>query len=130
MDPHTLDTSGTTLVEVMIAVVVLVIGLVGLAQSSVHMVNQVNVSDVRTERVVARQAVIEQLKAMPFDSLVTEGADSASVGGFMVSWSITGVTVNSRLVQVIARGPGIEEGTVPLVTSNAVDTVAVRVVRP
>ena len=132
MDPQkvTGDARGFTLVEVMISLVILVGGLVALAQGSIQMVNQVNVSDVRMERIVARQAATERLKAMPFDSLAV-ATPTATVGDFTMTWAITGTTTNSRVLNVITSGPGLSVGSSPpQVSSTVVDTVEIRIVRP
>lgn len=132
MDPQNLtrDSRGFTLVEVMISLVILVGGLVALAQGSVQMVNQVNVSDVRMGRIVARQSATEQLKAMPFDSLAVT-TPTATVGDFTMTWAITGTTVNSRVLEVVTSGPGLDAGsTPPQVSATVVDTVEIRIVRP
>jgi len=132
MDPQkvTGDARGFTLVEVMISLVILVGGLVALAQGSIQMVNQVNVSDVRMERIVARQAATERLKAMPFDSLAV-ATPTATVGDFTMTWAITGTTTHSRVLNVITSGPGLSAGSSPpQVSSTVVDTVEIRIVRP
>jgi len=120
--------AGFTLVEMMIAVVILVMGLVAVAQGSVLMINQVNVSDVRTERIVARQTAIERLRAMPF---VSVAASNLTVGDFTMTWTVQSTATNSRLLQVITSGPGTQAGTSPpQVVATVVDTVQVRIVRP
>ena len=120
-------TTGFTLVEVMMAIVILLFGLVSLAQSSILMVNQVNVSDVRTERVVARYAAVEQLRAIPFNN-VTGG--TTTVGDFTMNWRVAGTTTNSRLIEMVTTGPGTQAGAGLHVTTGVVDTVTFRIVRP
>lgn len=120
--------AGFSLVEVMIALVILVFGLVSLAQASVLMVNQVNVSDVRTERVVARYTAVEQLRALPFNN-VTGG--TTTVGDFTMRWRVAGTTDNSRLIELVTSGPGTRAGTTPpVVTTGVVDTISFRIIRP
>ena len=120
--------AGFSLAEVMIALVILVFGLVALAQGSVLMVNQVNASDVRTERVIARTTAIEQLRAIPFDSVDT---DNMTVGEFTVAWRIASATTNSRLMQMVTTGPGIRRGSgTTQVAGNVADTVSFRILRP
>lgn len=132
MDPQkgAADSGGFTLIEVMISLVILISGLVALAQGSIQMVNQVNVSDVRSERVVARQAATEWLKAMHFDSLGV-AASTATVGDFTMNWTVTGTTTNSRVLEVVTTGPGLSPGSSPpQVSPTVVDTIEVRIVRP
>ena len=120
--------AGFSLVEVMIALIILVFGLVSLAQGSVLMVNQINVSDTRTERIAARNTAVERLRAMPFDSVK---AGSLTVGEYSMRWTIPSTTAHTRLVQLLTAGPGTARGTRSTqVMANVVDTVSFRVIRP
>jgi prepilin-type N-terminal cleavage/methylation domain-containing protein len=73
--------AGFTMIEVIIAITVLAVGVLGLAGTTAYIVRQVTLADVMTERTAALQTVIERVQAMPFDS-VSAGSDS--VGSFAV----------------------------------------------
>ena len=62
-------TSGFTLIEVMVAIVILAVGLMGLAGSTTYIVRQVLVSELRTERMLAVQSAIERIRAAADDTL-------------------------------------------------------------
>ena len=66
--------AGFTMVEVIIAIVVLAVGVLGMAGTTAYIVRQITLADVMTERAVALQSVIERLQATPFASVGT-GAD-------------------------------------------------------
>lgn len=94
---------GFTLIEVLVAVVVLSVGLLGLAGIMAFSVQRVTVADLDSQRAVALQTVLEELRSQPLDS-VKAGTDS--VGPFGVAWS---ATPGSRqvTVEVITEGPGL-----------------------
>jgi len=120
---------GFTIVEVIIAMVVLALGVLGLAGTTMLVVRQVTLAKVMTERSVALQGVLERLQVMSFDSVGT-GSDSA--GAFRMTWTSTGETSRSKLVQVITTGPGVKTATganFPMLGTGVADTFRFRVIR-
>ena len=63
------------MVEVIIAMLILTIGVLGLASTTGHIVRQISLGDLMTERSVAFQTIIDRLQSLPYDS-VGSGADS------------------------------------------------------
>jgi prepilin-type N-terminal cleavage/methylation domain-containing protein len=104
---------GFSMVEVIIAVVILSIGVLGLAGSTGHMVRQVTLADLQTERSVAFQMIVDRLQSLPYDS-VTAGSDS--VGVFALRWRVTPDGPQSKMVRIFTLGPGI--GGTTSVTNN------------
>jgi len=122
------DRAGFTMVEVIIAIVILAVGVLGLAGTTGYIVRQVTLADLMTERAVAQQSVIEEVQAAPFAS-ITSGADS--VGSFAVKWSSTVETIQSRLVTVVTVGPGLANAgssPSPVFVPNVADTFVFRVI--
>lgn len=119
---------GFTLVEIIVAVIVLAVGVLGLAGTTAYIVRQITLASVMTERSVALQTVIERLQAVPFDSV---GTGSDSVGSFGVSWSSTSETSLSKLVTIVTSGPGVAKmgnNKFPTLGSNVADTFQYRVI--
>lgn len=119
---------GFTMVEVIIAIVILAVGVLGLAGSTAYIVRQVTLADLMTERAVAQQSVIEQVQAEPFASI---GSGADSVGSFAVSWSSTAETSQSLLVTVVTVGPGLATSASspsPTLGPNVADTFVFRVI--
>ena len=81
---------GFSIVELLVALVILSVGLLSMAATTGYVATQVRAGDLRTERAAALQQVIENLKATPFDELrtVTE-VDAVTVGGFQFWWTVT-----------------------------------------
>ncbi len=123
-----MGTTGFSLLEVIIAITILSIGLLGMGTTMLYSVRSVTKADLVSERAAARQAGIERLRAMPYDSLAV-GQDS--VGIFAVNWSPLVTTNSSILMRVITVGPGSFAGPDGLTLSAQVaDTFDFLVVRP
>ncbi len=99
--------AGFTLVEVVIALVILSIGVLGLAGTTGHSLRATTLADLRSERSAALQSVIEQLRALPFDS-VTAGTDT--LGLYLVEWQSTPRGNLGKDLRIITVGPGLSRG--------------------
>ena len=121
--------AGFTMVEVIIAIIVLAFGLLGMAGTTALVVRQVNLADVATERSAALQTTLERLRALPYDS-VTTGSDS--VGIFDVDWSVASFANQWKTIRVITTGPGMASGAggFPMLTASVPDTFNYRIIRP
>jgi prepilin-type N-terminal cleavage/methylation domain-containing protein len=114
--------SGFTLVELVIAVIILSIGMLGMAGTTALVVRQVTLADVNTERSAAVQTVIERLRATSTSSIST---GSQTVGSYAVVWSVTDSSSYSKTVRVISTGPGLRKHTtaaVPMLANSVADT--------
>lgn len=125
--------AGFSLVELVMALVVLAFGVVGLATTTLSITRQLTLAEVTTARVTALQSVIERIRATPYDSL-SVGGDT--IGAMVVSWTATvnTATVQDKAVRIVTVGPGlvsISEGqSAPMMSSAVADTVVYRVLRP
>ena len=119
---------GFSLVEIVVAMVVLTYGLLGLAGTTMYFVREVTVAGLATERTVAVRSTMERARAMPFDTL---GMGVDSIGEYELSWSTTAETSRTKIVRVIATGPGlVSSSSGPVVAAAAVDTIDFRMYRP
>ena len=117
---------GFTIIEVLFALIILTFGVLGLASTTLWVVRQTQVSEVATERTVALQSVIEELRAMPYTSVV---AGSGTEGNFSVSWSVVEAS-NSKLVTVTTTGPGLlTTGGFPTLSPSVSETFDYRIFR-
>jgi prepilin-type N-terminal cleavage/methylation domain-containing protein len=118
---------GFTIVEVIIAVVILAVGLLGVGGTTVLVVKQTTLADVTTERTAVLQSAIEELRALPYDSVVA-GADT--LGPFMVSWTVTDYG-QWRDVVFVTEGPGLSQAEgFPALSPSVPDTFSYRIIRP
>jgi prepilin-type N-terminal cleavage/methylation domain-containing protein len=104
--------NGFSLVEVVVAMLILTVGLLAMAATSGYMAVQIRVADLRTERMAAVQQVIEDLRSLPFDELEPRPkASAASVGAFRVWWDLEPQGTNLVELRIHSEGPGYRAGT-------------------
>ena len=105
MNSHLKDERGFTLVEVLVAIVVLVIGVVALVASSASSTRMIGRGRSSTRAVQAATARMEIIRAnayrtSPDCTALANGSDSASTG-VVTTWTITGAAT-PRTVRVIS----------------------------
>lgn len=125
----TRDRGGFTLVEIIVAVIVLTFGVLGLAGTTAYVIRQVTLAEVTSRRAAAVQSAVEQLRAMPYEDLAN-GSDS--VGPFAVDWTVASSN-RSAEITVVTRGPGLysdESNPFPMLRDGVVDTFVYKVIRP
>lgn len=111
---------GFSLIEVMMAVLILTVGLLGLAGTTGFVVRQTRLADITTERAIARQSVVEQIRAQ---DLADVTAGTAIVGEFQVQWTITETDALYKTIEVVTSGPGLQtDGGAPRLVSSVSDT--------
>jgi len=103
---------GFSIVELMVALVILTVGLLSMAATTGYVATQVRAGDLRTERAAALQQVIENLKATPFSSLSSrDEANAVTVGDFQFWWTVNrrGFLADVEIYSKAARTiPGAE----------------------
>jgi prepilin-type N-terminal cleavage/methylation domain-containing protein len=122
--------SGFTIVEVVVALMVLTIGVVGMASTTLWVVRSVAIADATSKRTAALQSTVERLSGMDFDSLL---AGSDSIGRFAVAWTISGTGHSpSRTVTIVTEGPGLTAvaGSLPVMSNSVVDSFVYKIIHP
>jgi prepilin-type N-terminal cleavage/methylation domain-containing protein len=117
---------GFSMVEVIVAIVILAIGVLGLAGTTVYIVRQVTVADLMTERSAAFQTIVDQIQSLPYDNV---GSGTSTIGVFTATWTSTNSGPQNKIVQIITVGPGLSGALVPTNDPVAVDTFVFRVLR-
>ena len=120
--------SGFTLIEVMIALVITAICLLGLASSSVTALQMVKLADIEADRGFARQEMVETVRSTDFDDLAYS---SDSVGAYKV-WYVPfahATDPDAKNVWVVTRGPGRLKGTQGQYSGSVYDTLTSLVTR-
>lgn len=127
----TRDEAGFSLVELVMAVVVLAFGVVGMATTTLFITRQLTLAEVTTARVTAIQSVMERIRTTPYDSLC-EGTDT--MGAIVVSWSEMAHMAQTKSVRIVTMGPGLvsmsEGQSTPMMSSTVADTVIYRMLKP
>ena len=122
------EANGFSLVEVVVAIVVLSVGMLAMAASTGYIAAEVRSSTFNTQRAVARRQVVEQLRAMPFNDISCTTAGSGTVGRYSFQWRATCLNTNLKRVLVIASGPAVFSGRAP--RQDLTDTAVVEIARP
>ena len=114
--------SGFSLVELMVAVVILSVGVLSMAGTSIWAVRQVTLSWLTTERSVARQSAIETILAGPYANAI---GGSGTFGSFDVNWTLTDDAGNFRTLEIVTVGLGKAKGTegMTMFSTEVADTV-------
>jgi prepilin-type N-terminal cleavage/methylation domain-containing protein len=118
--------AGFSMVEIIVAIVVLAVGVLGLAGTTAFLIRNVTYADLMTERAAAFQTIVDRIQSLPFDSV---GSGSDSVGIFRVTWSSTLSGPQNKIVQIITTGPGVGVTNFPTNQPMRVDTFQFRVLR-
>jgi prepilin-type N-terminal cleavage/methylation domain-containing protein len=121
--------AGFSLVELVIALVIMSIGILGLAGTTMYMIRQVTLAEVTTERAQLYQRVIETIKSLPYDSIST-GSDT--VGNFRYRFSTSSGT-QSKTILIEMQGPGMKAliaGQTPSMSPSVTDSVTIAVIKP
>ena len=119
---------GFSMVEVIIAMIILTVGVLGLAGTTAFIVRQVTLSDLMTERAAAFQTVVDRLQSLPYDSV---GSGSDSIGIFATTWTSVASGGQNKIVTIITTGPGMTSvaGGAPFNAPQVVDTFTFRILR-
>lgn len=122
---------GFSLIEVVVAMLLLTVGLLGLAAGTGWVLRSTDGARVDTARAAAIQSAVEQVRSLDDDTLA-EGGTLALPGGYQATWEALGTTVNSTQVRIVLTGErreAQEGGALPRFSANAADTLLYRVIR-
>ena len=119
---------GFSLVELIFAVVILAVGMLGLGGTTAYLTRQATVADLQTERAAAVTAALERLRSLDYDA-VSSSIDS--VGSYEVRVYVT-TGASAKAISVVTTGPGLaSDGTgMPILTSAVADTFTYSLLRP
>jgi len=115
---------GFSLVEVMVATMVLTVGLLAMAASTGYLSAQLRSTTFDTRRTAVKQQVVEQLRAMPWANLPTT-ATTYTIGNYSIVARAT-VSSNSAVVLLATTGPAYRarQGSQTSVTDSMNVTIA------
>jgi prepilin-type N-terminal cleavage/methylation domain-containing protein len=118
---------GFTLVEVIVATLILTVGVLGLASTTGFLVRQVTLGEMATQRAAAFQTAIERLQALDWESV---SSGSTTVGRYAVNWYVSQEYAQSRVMKIVTRGPGVRAGNgFPSMNPQVYDTFTFRLLR-
>ena len=127
MDAPKAGANGFSLVEVIVAMMVLTFGLLAMAASTGYVFNQLRSTAFDTQRQLARQQVVEQMRGMFWDSIPST-AQTTTVGRYTMIYQGTTIANGIKQVRIITQGPAYRARQGARTTVS--DTINVDVVRP
>lgn len=118
---------GFSLVEVVVAMLILTIGILAMAASTGYILSEVRMATFRAERNVAVGEMTQQLRGINWNNLGGACGSSVTVGDYTVSCTMNQPSVNLREAILVSVGPGYSAGAVEM---DVVDSTAVLFARP
>lgn len=114
--------SGFTLIEIMVATLVLTFGVLALAGMTGFTVRLADLGSLTTERSMARYSVVEQIRAQ---DLANVTAGSTHVGRYTVEWRVLESGTLYKTVRVVTTGPGVRSvaGSTPRLQAALSDSI-------
>jgi Tfp pilus assembly protein PilV len=121
---------GISLIEVIVAMLILSVGVLAMGASTGYVLSQVRAAELRTDRMTAVHQVAEQLRAVAWDDLESECSGQAVTAlGFTVACSVSRPpgAFNLKRVDLVTTGPAFRRGGV---VQNVTDTTTMGIARP
>jgi prepilin-type N-terminal cleavage/methylation domain-containing protein len=97
------ENDGLSLVELVVAMLVLAIGLLGMAAGTGWMIRAVDLAQLETARGAALQAAVEAVRGTEWNDL-EDGQDT--FGNYTVQWTTVAATWEGRHFRFVIVGPG------------------------
>lgn len=119
---------GFSLVEVVVALMILSIGVLAMGASTGYIMTQIRASELRTERMTAVRHAAETLRASQWANLENICLNNDfSAGLYRVQCSVNQPQNNLKLVQLVSVGPGYFDGRLQ---PSVQDTFAISLAQP
>jgi prepilin-type N-terminal cleavage/methylation domain-containing protein len=121
---------GFSLVEVIIAMMILSVGILAMGASTGHVMAQIQAAELRTERMGAVRQAAETLRGTSWDSLEQACANAGTTFGsrnYTLSCSVHQPSNNLKEITLVTVGPGFQGARF---TTTVADTFAISIARP
>ena len=101
---------GFSLVEVIVAMLILTVGILAMGASTSFILTQVRASQLRSERMAAVRDASESLRAVPWASLATDCASNTfEMDRYTVQCSVLPQSSHTlQVLQLVSEGPGYQ----------------------
>jgi prepilin-type N-terminal cleavage/methylation domain-containing protein len=119
--------NGFSLVEIMVATVIITFGLLGMAASTGYISAQLRSVTFDVQRRAARQQAVEYLRSNVWTSIATNGT-GLTYGNYTVTWAVTLPTQSDKRVALYTSGPAYRARRGARTT--VVDTMSVDIAMP
>lgn len=125
------STAGMSLVELLVALVILSVGLLAVAGGTALIIQWTTVSELQTQRTAALQSGVEEIRAIPFEEV---GEGSKEVNAFRVNWEaepLGPTDARTKEITIAVTGPGRNPDVSGLgaMSGEVADTTVYRLIR-
>ncbi|MCH7531632.1 MAG: prepilin-type N-terminal cleavage/methylation domain-containing protein [Gemmatimonadetes bacterium] len=100
---------GFTMVEILVALVILTVGILALGLLSGQLNTQTSISDTAIDQSAALRSALEEIRTTNFGD-VSNG--SVTYDAYQVTWTITSSSSNYKEIQIVTVGPGLSDGVI------------------
>lgn len=121
---------GFSLVEVIIAMMILSVGVLAMGASTGHVMAQIQAAELRTERMGAVRETAELLRSTDWGSLeaaCTSASDNFGTENYSVACTVDQAEKDLKRVEMITVGPGFRSGRF---ATTVADTFTISIARP
>jgi prepilin-type N-terminal cleavage/methylation domain-containing protein len=118
---------GFSLVEVLIATMVLTVGLLAMAASTAYVATHLKSTTYTTQRTQAKERIVEELRATTYANVATT-TTARTVGRFSMTWNVSTAGLAKR-VNLYTSGPAYRGGSKGQRTT-VVDTMSFSILSP
>jgi len=122
MSRPTLDRTGASIVELVVALTIITIGLVAISGTMTLNMRQAAIAEFRADQAAVRMYASERMRGLPYDSVT---AGSTEISGITAEWTVA-ENADTKVVTLITGGPLVTAGLVRL----EADTVQLSLARP
>ena len=119
--------NGFSLVEILIATMVMTFGLLAMASSTAYVSAQLKSTTYETQRTQAKERIVEQLRATPWVNISTR-TSALSVDRYSVTWNVTTNSL-TKTVSLFTSGPAYR-GKSKGMRTTVIDTMVFDIVSP
>jgi len=125
---HHRSQAGFSLVELIFAVVILAVGMLGLGGTTAYLTRQATLADLQTERSAALMAAVERVRAMDYDNIASS---IDSIGLYEVRIYVASAA-QAKALAIVTIGPGLaSNGTgMPILEPFVADTFTYSILKP
>lgn len=119
---------GFSLVELIVALAILGVGILGMGASTGYIMNQIRLSELRSGRMAAVRQAAEIVLGTSWSDVSQLCADSAfRLDDYVVTCRVSTPSATLQRIQLVSVGPGYRDGHM---TTGVVETFAISMAQP
>lgn len=122
----TVSHEGFSLVEIVVAMLILTVGVLAMAASTGYILSEVRLAGFRSDRNVAVGEVTEQLRRVDWDNLEAACDAAFTVADYTVTCRVDQPEIHLKKATLVTVGPGYTAGAVDTLKADSTAIVFAR----